>query len=205
MEVFTAQDATSAAQLLEQNTPDLICLDDQLPGDEGLTFCEMVVASPDDVTCPVVVLAERTDRTAAPQSSEMCIYFLQKRPNLWRYLEPVIYELVDIQPATSRSNDPGRGISGLWRSSSEVRESCSLGSRRCALARLLQPEPCASRGGNAWPECGTVISAQPPIAVGLPPATLPRRAATPTTATCPSSPLPRTCQAPCRNMGGGLG
>ena len=111
LEVFTAKDATSAAQLLEQNTPDLICLDDQTPGDEGLTFCEMVVASPDDVTCPVVVLVDRTDRTAAPHSSEMCIYYLQKRPNLWRYLEPVIYELVDIQPATTRSNDPGRGIS----------------------------------------------------------------------------------------------
>lgn len=112
LEVFTAKDAASAAQLLEQNAPDLICLDDQVPGDQGLTLCEMVIASPDDVTCPVVVLVDRTERTPATYSSEMCVYYLSKRPNLWRYLEPVIYELVDIQPAATRSNDHGRGISG---------------------------------------------------------------------------------------------
>lgn len=112
LEVFTAKDAASAAQLLEQNSPDVICLDDQVPGDQGLTLCEMVIASPDDVTCPVVVLVGGADRTAVAYTSEMCVYYLQKRPNLWRYLEPVLFELVDIPPSTTRSNDHGRGISG---------------------------------------------------------------------------------------------
>lgn len=99
LDVLTAKDASSAVRLLEQHAPDLVCLDDQTPGDEGLSFCEMVVGSPDDVPCPVIVLLGRERPTAAMRSSEMCVYYLHKRPNLWRYLEPVIYELVDIQPA----------------------------------------------------------------------------------------------------------
>jgi len=110
LEVFTAHDAASAAQLLAQNVPDLICLDDQVPGSDGLTFCEMVVGSPDDVTCPVVVFMSPTARAAAKHASEMCVYYLQKRQNLWRYLEPVIYELIDIPPVTRRSIGGGSRV-----------------------------------------------------------------------------------------------
>lgn len=112
LEVLTAQDGAAAAQLLEQNAPDLICVDDQLPGGDGLSLCEMVVASPDDVACPVVVLVQQVDANRKMCAAEMCVYFLHKRPNLWRYLEPVIYELVDVQPASRRSPDQERGISG---------------------------------------------------------------------------------------------
>jgi len=112
LEVFTAQDGSAAAQLLEENSPHLVCVDDQIPGGDGLSLCEMVVASPDDVACPVIVLVRQADAARKSPAQEMCVYYLHKRPNLWRYLEPVIFELVDIQPVSRRSTDQGRGISG---------------------------------------------------------------------------------------------
>jgi DNA-binding response OmpR family regulator len=112
LEVLTAPDGATAAQLLEQNAPDLICVDDQLPGGDGLSLCEMIVASPDDVACPVVVFVQQAEVPRKTCATEMCVYYLHRRQNLWRYLEPIIYELVDIQPASRRSTDQGHGISG---------------------------------------------------------------------------------------------
>ena len=111
LEVFTAQDAATTAELLESRKPDLICLDDQVAGSDGLSLSEMVLASPDDVFCPVIVLVSQSEAVSRTRSKEMCVYALHKRPNLWRYLEPVICELVDIQPIRRRSNDQEHGVS----------------------------------------------------------------------------------------------
>jgi CheY-like chemotaxis protein len=112
LEVFTAQDAVSGVALLEQQQPELLCLDDQLPGGDGLRLAEMVLASPEDVSCPVVILTRQAEPPRTPPAAEMCVYVLQKRPSLWRYLEPVIYELVDLPPVHPRPNDRQQGLSG---------------------------------------------------------------------------------------------
>lgn len=110
--VFSAQEGAAAAELIEKNSPDLICVDDQVPGGDGLTLCEMILASPDDVSCPVVVLAQSFDAARKTPSEEMCVYFLRKRAGLWRYLEPVIQELVDVQSGAQQLSDHGRGLPG---------------------------------------------------------------------------------------------
>ena len=109
LEVDTARNAVTAVKLLEQKKPDLICLDMNVPGGNGLKLCEMVLASPDDVTCPVIILTSQQEQTTPRRGGDMCVYCVQKRPNVWKYLEPVIYELIDIQPSSRRSND-GRDV-----------------------------------------------------------------------------------------------
>ncbi len=109
--VLSAREGAAAARLIEENPPDLICVDDQMPGGDGLTLCEMILASPDDVSCPVIVLTQRIGAPRKPASEEMCVYLLRKRAGLWRYLEPVIEELIDIPPRSRRLGDHGRGES----------------------------------------------------------------------------------------------
>jgi DNA-binding response OmpR family regulator len=104
LDVYTARNAVTAVTLLEEKKPDLICLDMNVPGGNGLKLCEMMLASPDDVTCPVIILTGRADGAAKRLRAEMCVYYVQKRPHMWRYLEPVIYELIDIRPVARRPN-----------------------------------------------------------------------------------------------------
>lgn len=106
LDVDTARDATSAVTWLDKRKPDLVCLDDELPGGGGLRLSEIVLKSPDDVACPVILLTTRSQKGAAPSSPRMCVYRVQKRPDLWRFLEPVVHELVDVR-ATRRSTGGG--------------------------------------------------------------------------------------------------
>jgi DNA-binding response OmpR family regulator len=107
LEVFSAHDALKAVTLLNDKDPDLLCLSGSLPGGNGMRLCEMVLASPDDVTCPVIVLTENQETSTPRQSNEMCVYYVQKRPHVWKYIEPVIYELIDIQPVGPRCEVSG--------------------------------------------------------------------------------------------------
>jgi CheY-like chemotaxis protein len=110
LDVDVADDASAAVALLEKREPDLICVDAQLPGSNGLRLSEIVLKSPDDVACPVIILTNGSKDAAVAHSSKMCVYSVQKRPDLWRFLEPVIYELIDIQPVRRRTNDQEEGL-----------------------------------------------------------------------------------------------
>jgi CheY-like chemotaxis protein len=111
-DTHTAIDAVGAVTLLEKHKPHLICLDDQLPGGSGMRLAEMVVESPDDVSCPVVILLGSDDPKAPRRPREMCVYHVRKRPKLWKYLEPVIQELVVVEPTRHQAiPDSGSEIS----------------------------------------------------------------------------------------------
>jgi hypothetical protein len=71
----------------------------------------MVLASPDDVTCPVIILTGDADDPRSRGPSDMCVYHVQKRKDLWRYLEPVVFELVDVSPQPRRSSGEERDLS----------------------------------------------------------------------------------------------
>ncbi|MDP6446760.1 MAG: response regulator [Pirellulaceae bacterium] len=89
-----ASDAVTAITLFEKHDPNLICVDSRVSAENGLGLSEMILQSPDDVQCPVIVLSD----SSAPvrTETELCVYRVQRRPHLWRYLQPVIFELVDI-------------------------------------------------------------------------------------------------------------
>jgi len=108
LEAHTAHNALQAVSLLEKKKPDLICLSDSVPGGNGMKLCQMVLASPDDVSCPVIVLTEKKKNVAPRRSDDMCVYSVHKRPHVWKYLEPVIYELIDIQPLGRRTTGEER-------------------------------------------------------------------------------------------------
>jgi DNA-binding response OmpR family regulator len=105
MEVDTAEEAVAAMTLFERQPPDLLLLDGLLPGGSGLRLSEMVLASPDDVTCPVIIMTREGYAVEKNASTDMCVYRVRKRAPLWQFLEPIIRELVDVDPQSRRSND----------------------------------------------------------------------------------------------------
>ena len=66
--VYEAKDGAEAARLLEQMTPDLVCLDLRLPDGNGLSVCELMRKSDRLHDVPVLVisaLAQPSDLEAA--------------------------------------------------------------------------------------------------------------------------------------------
>ncbi len=104
METDVAHNALTAITMFAKSTPDLLIVDVDMPTGSGLSLCEMILTSPDDVKCPIVVLTGRQDTATVQRCSELCVYYLHKRPDVWNVLESVIYELVDIEPLTSDQN-----------------------------------------------------------------------------------------------------
>ena len=71
MAVREAPSAKTAAALLQQFTPDLVCLDLVLPESSGYTICEQMRATPRLANVPVLVISARSsllDRAAAEEA-----------------------------------------------------------------------------------------------------------------------------------------
>ncbi len=104
LEVRKAHNAFSALHKMDRELPDLVCLDVNMPTGCGLTICEMM--SDDENACrvPVIILTGKQDIDTVRHCRKLCAYYVHKSPGMWNRLEPVIYELVDIErPEPSKS------------------------------------------------------------------------------------------------------
>src|SRR2546430_14342671 len=68
--VYEAKDGAEAARLLEQMTPDLVCLDLRLPDGNGLSVCELMRKSDrlHDVPGPVLTAPARPPALEAAEA-----------------------------------------------------------------------------------------------------------------------------------------
>ena len=103
LRVRTAFSVIMAMGELDQELPDLVCLDINMPSSNGLSICEMMATDEAAAKIPVIALSERKDDEAIRRSSTMCAYHVNKSVGSWRSMEPVIYELIDIDPPVSKS------------------------------------------------------------------------------------------------------
>jgi len=98
LEVRTARDAVTALNKVQERVPDLIILDVNMPAGNGLSACEMLATDPRSNKIPVIILTGRQDPETIRRCHDMLAYYVLKCPDVWRRIEPLIYELVDIDP-----------------------------------------------------------------------------------------------------------
>jgi len=101
--VRVADEVVPALAALDDELPDLACINVNLPGG-GLRICELLAADPRGVQVPVIVLTGRKDDETIRRCGGLCAYYLHKSGRLWERLEPVIYELLDIDSPTMTFN-----------------------------------------------------------------------------------------------------
>lgn len=89
-----AVSAEVAVAMFFELKPQLTIVDVNLPGVDGLTFCELLCSSPDDVHCPIIFLTGRSDEGTVHRCEELCVYHFVKRADYWDSLQSVIEELV---------------------------------------------------------------------------------------------------------------
>ena len=100
MHVKRAHNAYDAMSIMDENLPDLVCLDVHMPTGADLSICEMMTTDAEAARIPVIVMTEHKDDRTVKLTADMCAYFVRKSETLKRRIEPVVEELIDLSDLT---------------------------------------------------------------------------------------------------------
>jgi len=96
--VVVAYDARTALTLACQSRPDLICLDVNMPSGSGLGVCEMLSSDENLASVPVIMLTSSSEPETIRRCHQMCAYYVLKSRDVWERLQPILCELLEIDP-----------------------------------------------------------------------------------------------------------
>jgi CheY-like chemotaxis protein len=102
LKVRTASNGTDVLKLIGEDPPDLIFLDVNMPGEDGLSVCETLSSDPQLTSIPVIMLTGQSDDETVAKCKRLGAHFFQKTPDVWDRLTTTICELLDLQPGQSR-------------------------------------------------------------------------------------------------------
>ena len=100
MRVTKAHDARECLRAILREPPDLICVELTMQAGDGLTVVQVVARDDEFSKIPMIVLVDRPRTRDTSIDKSMCVYFLTRSGNVWKRMEPVIHELVDLQATT---------------------------------------------------------------------------------------------------------
>ncbi len=103
LETLVAHDAMTALTLINEHRPDLVCLDVNMPAGNGLSVCEMLAGDEQLASIPVIILTGRADDETIRRCHSMCAYYVLKSSDVWQRIEPLLHELLGIEPPETPS------------------------------------------------------------------------------------------------------
>jgi DNA-binding response OmpR family regulator len=106
----TANDALTAVRRIDEAPPDLVILDVNMPGGNGLAVCELMFSGDRLRDVPVIMLTGESQPDTVRRCHEMCAYYVLKCPDVWRRIEPLLVELLDLPGQTASAADAARTI-----------------------------------------------------------------------------------------------
>lgn len=92
--VSCAHDAFSALTLVKTSRPDMVCLDVEMPAGNGLSVCEMLATDEFCRSIPIAILTGKNDPDTIMRCHNLCAYYVEKCPDVWSRLEPLVKELL---------------------------------------------------------------------------------------------------------------
>ncbi len=103
----TTHDAMAAVQAIDALSPDVVILDVNMPGGNGLAVCELMFSGERLRNTPVIMLTGETDHDTVRRCHEMCAYYVLKCPDVWQRIEPLLKELLGENDSPSQATDRG--------------------------------------------------------------------------------------------------
>ncbi len=114
LNVVTASDATDALYAIDIREPDLVCLDINMPGGNGLAVCEMLASDEHRRGIPVIILSGQNDAETIRRCHKLSAYHVPKSPDVWERIRPLICEILGI--ASSENQATHNGLTSGWAS-----------------------------------------------------------------------------------------
>jgi CheY-like chemotaxis protein len=109
LQVICAYDGFSALSLIKSERPDMACLDVEMPPGNGLSVCEMLTSDEACRSIPIAILTGRSDPDRIIRCHSLCAYYVEKCPDIWSRIEPLLKELLYNSDTTS-SGGPAVGL-----------------------------------------------------------------------------------------------
>jgi len=97
--VKTAADGLEALMLTVGDVPELLIIDINMPGADGLNVCEKLGQNVPTSGIPIIILTGRSDKETLRRCMLMGAQYVRKDSEFWENLRPMICEQLDIEPA----------------------------------------------------------------------------------------------------------
>lgn len=98
LKVRTADNSLDLLNEINDNPPDLACIDVEMPFGTGLSACEMFTTVPDLSHVPVIIMTGRSDPETIRRCHSLSAFYVLKCANLWPRLEPLIISQLKLEP-----------------------------------------------------------------------------------------------------------
>src|SRR5919108_1971754 len=96
LRVLTAADGLDTLMSVVRDPPDLLILDINMPGGDGLSVAEKLLRDPKVRPVPVIFCSGRADAETQDRCKALGGRFVMKGPELWSELRPILGSLLGI-------------------------------------------------------------------------------------------------------------
>jgi DNA-binding response OmpR family regulator len=103
LRVFTAERGLSAFNAAVEHRPNVICLDVNMPAGNGMHICEVLADDPKLNSIPIIMLTGSNEPEIIRRCHKSCAYYVQKCPNVWDRLKPLLCDLLQLDTRGSRT------------------------------------------------------------------------------------------------------
>jgi len=97
LEVETAHNTFTALAHLENNLPDVVCVDVAMPTGNGLNLCEMMAANGQWSSIPIIVLTGNQDDDTIKRCQKLSANYVRKGSEAWNQIEAILHEVLGIE------------------------------------------------------------------------------------------------------------
>ncbi|MBN1395120.1 MAG: response regulator [Pirellulales bacterium] len=93
-DVLRSPDSAHALMGAMKTHPDLVVLDVNMPGGNGLAVCEMMASDPQNANIPVIVHTSRNDEDTKERCRRLGAHYVEKTPKSWEEIQALVAELL---------------------------------------------------------------------------------------------------------------
>ena len=106
--VFTAHDAFIALMLIRTHRPDIVCLDVNMPGGNGLSVSEMLITDNGFPNLPIIVLTGDANPDTIRRCHSLGLFYVEKCNDVWPRIKPILEELSEPESLSRGMVPPGQ-------------------------------------------------------------------------------------------------
>ncbi len=101
--VVGVNNALDALNVIHRMTPDLVCLDVNMPSGNGLSVCEMMASDERLRKIPIIILTGQEDPSTIRRCHDLLAFYVQKSADTWQRIEPLLRDLLRLETALDTS------------------------------------------------------------------------------------------------------
>ena len=103
LNVMTTVDGLQATALIYKQRPDLVILDVEMPGADGLNICEQMAGDEHAAAIPVIIITGRSDHETIQRCESAGAYYVFKDTESWSKINSILTSELSLSPVARSS------------------------------------------------------------------------------------------------------